>query len=222
MVVGSPALNQNAFAVLAFAGLGKSDVKLVEFSSYGAMWKGILNNEVDAAIASTISGQAKEAESLAARPALPADARRRQGGLGAPERDRPVLRAAQGDLRRRRLGAEPGRAAELPVPDLHRLRLAAGRRGLRHRQVDDRQLRRLQGRRAGRGGPGTQAPEPRLGAAVPRGRGEGVQGSGRLEARARGAQPEGAQAPGDAGRGVEPRSSRPTRPRTATPSARRG
>jgi len=62
MVVGSPALNQNAFAVLAFAGLGRSDVKLVEFSSYGAMWKGILNNEVDAAIASTISGQAKEAE----------------------------------------------------------------------------------------------------------------------------------------------------------------
>ena len=62
IVVGSPALNQNAFAVLAFANLGRSDVKLVEFSSYGAMWKGILNNEVDAAIASTISGQAKEAE----------------------------------------------------------------------------------------------------------------------------------------------------------------
>ena len=62
MVVGSPALNQNAFAVMAFGGLTRSDVKLVEFSSYGAMWKGILNNEVDAAIASTISGQAKEAE----------------------------------------------------------------------------------------------------------------------------------------------------------------
>jgi len=62
MVVGSPALNQNALAVLAFGGLTRSDVKLVEFSSYGAMWKGILNNEVDAAIASTISGQAKEAE----------------------------------------------------------------------------------------------------------------------------------------------------------------
>ena len=62
MVVGSPALNQNAFGVLAFAGLTKADVKLVEFSSYGAMWKGIMNNEVDAAIASTISGQAKEAE----------------------------------------------------------------------------------------------------------------------------------------------------------------
>jgi TRAP transporter TAXI family solute receptor len=62
MVVGSPALNQNAFAVLAFGGLTRNDVKLVEFSSYGAMWKGVINNEVDAAIASTISGQAKEAE----------------------------------------------------------------------------------------------------------------------------------------------------------------
>jgi TRAP transporter TAXI family solute receptor len=62
MVVGSPALNQNAFAVLAFGGLTKSDVKLVEFSSYGAMWKGMVNNEVDAAIASNISGQVKEVE----------------------------------------------------------------------------------------------------------------------------------------------------------------
>lgn len=62
VVVGSPALNQNAFAILAFGGLTKDDVKLVEFSSYGAMWKGILNNETDAAIASTISGQVKEVE----------------------------------------------------------------------------------------------------------------------------------------------------------------
>jgi TRAP transporter TAXI family solute receptor len=62
MVVGSPALNQNALAVLAFGGLSRSDVKPVEFSSYGAMWKGLINNEVDAAIGSNISGQAKEAE----------------------------------------------------------------------------------------------------------------------------------------------------------------
>ena len=62
LVVGSPALNQNAFAVLAFGGLTQKDVKLVEFSSYGAMWKGMTNNEVDAAIASNISGQAKELE----------------------------------------------------------------------------------------------------------------------------------------------------------------
>jgi len=62
MVVGSPALNQNAFAVLAYGNLTRGDVKLVEFSSYGAMWKGMVNNEVDAAIASTISGQTKEVE----------------------------------------------------------------------------------------------------------------------------------------------------------------
>jgi TRAP transporter TAXI family solute receptor len=62
MVVGSPALNQNALAVMAFGGLTRSDVKLVEFSSYGAMWKGMVNNEVDAAIASNISGQVKEVE----------------------------------------------------------------------------------------------------------------------------------------------------------------
>jgi TRAP transporter TAXI family solute receptor len=61
-VVGSPALNQNSLAILAFAGLKQSDVKAVEFSSYGAMWKGLLNNDVDAAFATTITGPAKEAE----------------------------------------------------------------------------------------------------------------------------------------------------------------
>jgi TRAP transporter TAXI family solute receptor len=62
VVVGSPALNQNAFAILAFANLTPRDVKLVEFSSFGAMWKGMINNEVDAAIASTITGQVRELE----------------------------------------------------------------------------------------------------------------------------------------------------------------
>jgi TRAP transporter TAXI family solute receptor len=62
IVVGSPALNQNAYAILAFANLTKNDVKLVEFSSFGAMWKGMMNNEVDAAVASTITGQVRELE----------------------------------------------------------------------------------------------------------------------------------------------------------------
>jgi TRAP transporter TAXI family solute receptor len=59
-VVGSPALNQNALAMLAFANLTAKDVRIVEFSSYGAMWKGALNNDVDAMFGSTISGTAKE------------------------------------------------------------------------------------------------------------------------------------------------------------------
>jgi TRAP transporter TAXI family solute receptor len=61
-VVGSPALNQNALAVLAFGGLTQNDVKVVEFASYGAMWKGMINNDVDAAFGTTITGPAKEAE----------------------------------------------------------------------------------------------------------------------------------------------------------------
>src|SRR3954454_2048689 len=61
-VVGSPALNQNTLAYLAFAGLKQSDVKAVEFASYGAMWKGVLNNDVDAAFGTIITGPAKEAE----------------------------------------------------------------------------------------------------------------------------------------------------------------
>lgn len=62
IVVGSPALTQNAYAILAFGGLTPNDVKLVEFSGYGAMWKGIVNNDADAGFASTISAQPKEAE----------------------------------------------------------------------------------------------------------------------------------------------------------------
>ena len=62
IVVGAPAINQSAYAVLAFGGLTKNDVKLVEFAGYGAMWKGMVNNEVDAAIGSNIAGQVKELE----------------------------------------------------------------------------------------------------------------------------------------------------------------
>jgi TRAP transporter TAXI family solute receptor len=58
-VVGSPALNQNALAMLAFAGLTTRDVKIVEFAS-NAMWKGAVNNDVDALFGSTIAGPAKE------------------------------------------------------------------------------------------------------------------------------------------------------------------
>jgi TRAP transporter TAXI family solute receptor len=61
-VVGSPALNQNAMAMLAFANLTTKDVKVVEFASNNAMWKGAVNNDVDAMFGSTIAGPAKELE----------------------------------------------------------------------------------------------------------------------------------------------------------------
>jgi TRAP transporter TAXI family solute receptor len=63
VVVGSPALTQGVLALIAFGGLTEKDVTLVQFSSNNAMWKGIINNEADVALSSTISGQSKEADS---------------------------------------------------------------------------------------------------------------------------------------------------------------
>ena len=63
VVVGSPALSQGVLALIAFGGLTDKDVTLVQFSSNNAMWKGIINNEADVALTSTISGQSKEADS---------------------------------------------------------------------------------------------------------------------------------------------------------------
>ncbi len=63
MVVGSPAVNQSVLALIAFGGWTPNEVKVVEFASYGAMMKGVVNNEIDLFFASTISGQAKEIES---------------------------------------------------------------------------------------------------------------------------------------------------------------
>lgn len=61
-VVGSAALNTNMEAFLAFGGLTWADVEKVEFSGYGASWKGLIGNQADAAIASTISGVTRELE----------------------------------------------------------------------------------------------------------------------------------------------------------------
>lgn len=57
-VIGSPALNQNITAMLAFAGLTWDDVRKVEFGGFGAAMDGIINNQVDAAFSSSISGKA--------------------------------------------------------------------------------------------------------------------------------------------------------------------
>lgn len=62
VVVGSPALSQGAIALIAFGGLTEKDMTLVQFSSNNAMWKGVINNEADAVLSSTISGQSKEAD----------------------------------------------------------------------------------------------------------------------------------------------------------------
>ena len=176
-VVGSPALNQNALPILAFGGLKQSDVKVVEFAGYGAMWKGIVNNDTDAAFGTTITGPAKEPRPRRAD-RLAAAARQRQGGLGARQEGRFVLLPAHCDLRRRHLKGQADRARQLSLPDLRRLRIAAGGRGLCDLQGDDRRLRRLQGCRPGASGLAGRPADQELGGADAFGRRQGAEGSG--------------------------------------------
>ncbi len=59
-VKGAPALNVNVTAYLAYAGLTWDDVVKVEFGGFSDSWAGMVNNQVDAAFASTNSGKAYE------------------------------------------------------------------------------------------------------------------------------------------------------------------
>lgn len=61
-VRGAPALNIGTQANLAFAGLGWDDVKKVEVAGFAAAWRALLNNQADAAFASTVSGTVKKLE----------------------------------------------------------------------------------------------------------------------------------------------------------------
>src|SRR5690606_3203995 len=59
---GSPALQKNTAALLAFGGLTWDDVVKVEFGGYGAGLKGIINDQCDAAFANSLAGLTYELE----------------------------------------------------------------------------------------------------------------------------------------------------------------
>ena len=61
-VRGAPALNVSTEAFLACGGLGWDDVEKVEFPGYNAMWTGIVNGQIDAAYATTVSGPTRKLE----------------------------------------------------------------------------------------------------------------------------------------------------------------
>lgn len=61
-VRGGDALNVGVQAMLACGGLTWDDVEKVEFPGYGASWEGMVNDQVDAAFASTLSGPTKKLE----------------------------------------------------------------------------------------------------------------------------------------------------------------
>ncbi len=76
-VRGAPALNVSTEAFLACGGLTWDDVEKVEFPGYVAMWNGIVNNQIDAAYATTVSGPTRKLEAsprgISWPPALHAD-----------------------------------------------------------------------------------------------------------------------------------------------------
>ena len=133
---------------------------------------------------------------------LSADARRRHGGMGADAEGRAAFPAAQGDLWIGHPQGWVGRTADLRLSDFRRLCRPACRCRPWHHQGDDRQLRRLQGRDAGRGWPRGRQPEPQVGHSLPRRRGQGAEGSRGLEGRARDLQQQPGQAAGRAHGGL--------------------
>ena len=187
IVVGSPALNQNAYAVLAFGGLSKSDVKLVEFSSYGAMWKGMLNNEVDAAIASNISGQVKEVETSPRGIIYPPTPAADKEGWARLHKIGPYFQQHKATC-----GASvpPGGSVELPSYAYPIFMAYANQPadliyGLARAMIVDYDA--YKDAAPGAAGSGGRPPELHLGAALSRGRRAGAERGGRLEAGARGA-----------------------------------
>ena len=202
-VVGSPALNQNALAVLAFGDLKQSDVKVVEFSSYGAMWKGMVNNDVDAAFATTITGPAKELETSPRGiiwPPLP------PGDKAGWERVKKVGSFFFPHVATCGAGITKDKPVELgnyPYPIFVSYGIAGRRRGLCHHQGDDHGLRRLQGFRAGRGRPCGRPPDQELGGPGASGRREGAEGSRSVDRRTGSPQQGIAEAPAGAGRRMD-------------------
>lgn len=61
-VRGAPAINIPTEAFLACGGLTWDDVVRVDFPGYNAMWNGIVNGQVDAAYANTVSGPTRKLE----------------------------------------------------------------------------------------------------------------------------------------------------------------
>ncbi|MBD3647887.1 MAG: TAXI family TRAP transporter solute-binding subunit [Pseudomonadales bacterium] len=61
-VRGAPALNISTEAIMACGGVTWRDVERVDYPGYNAMWNGIVDGQVDAAYATTVSGPTRKLE----------------------------------------------------------------------------------------------------------------------------------------------------------------
>ena len=162
-VIGAPSLNQNITAILAFAKLTWIDVKKVEFGGFGPAMDGIINNQVDVAFSSSISGKAYAIEKSPPRPGLPGDFAQGQGRLETAQCDRAVLYPVHGHRGRRTVQGQARRVLDLPLSDSDDLRVAESGPGVQHDQGDGRQLRSVQSFGAGQQRLGGRPAEFRLG-----------------------------------------------------------
>src|SRR3989338_1890221 len=216
-VVGAPALNLNMTAYLAAAGLGWSDVQKLDFPSWGASGRAVIEGKADCWIASTNSGPVYE---LATQVLARRDAGSEEGsrGLGAPEEGGAVH---GGERRQHRHGADlQGHAPHgrhLRLPDHHDVRLP-GRRARVPADADDlRAVPGVQGRLARQRGLRARRAAAQVGRAVPRGRRPLLQGKEGLDGGARASQPRPRAPPGGPRAGLGPRPGR-----GAEAEARRG
>ena len=177
-VVGSPALNQNALAMLAFGDLKQSDVKTGRVLELRRDVEGHGQQRRRCRLRHHHHRPGQGSRDLAARHHLAADAAQRQGRLGARARKSARSSSRNRDLRRRHLArtsrsrsaTTPTRSSwstpTQPADDVYAITKA---------MIDE--LRRLQGRRAGRGRPRRQPADQELGGAAASGRRQGAQGS---------------------------------------------
>ena len=117
-VVGAPSLNQNITALLAFAGLTWNDVQKVEFGGFGQAMDGIVNNQVDAAFSSTISGQAYKIASSPRGIRYPTFAHNDKEGWARVNKIAPFFVPAYGTEGAELSAANKAEAATYPYPVL--------------------------------------------------------------------------------------------------------
>ena len=182
-VVGSPLSTRMLSPSWHSAASSRSDVKIVEFASYGAMWKGLINNDADAAFATTITGPATEVETSPRGLIWPPLPHKDNAGWERVQKVGCILlrhwsQPAAPAFRKEK----PIELGQLPVSDFRDLRFAIGRPGLRRHQGDDRQATTsTRMPPPGAAGLGGRPPDQEMGGARSSRRGEGPQGSRQLE-----------------------------------------
>lgn len=117
-VVGAPSLNQNITALLAFAELTWNDVKKVEFGGFGQAMEALVNNQVDAAFASTISGPLYKLASSARGIQYPTFAHSDKAGWARVKKVAPFFVPAFGTEGAGLSATEKAEAATYPYPVL--------------------------------------------------------------------------------------------------------